>query len=204
MIPSAYRVRSQAVWDAARDAYLAGEAAVSVCVRFDLGISAFRARARRAGWRRIDQPDPVIDDEFECLSELPLDDDFDAPHPPVAGVRNAGAADLQLLAWRRVRRAVDGGVALEAMRWMKVMDRLNHLSGAEARDADRLAAPEADAGSDDGDVHNVHTVHGKKNSGASPPQVDMARLSARIRALRVEAEHARAGLRSDIDPDTTD
>ncbi len=59
MTPSVLpRIRSEAVWNRARDACLAGETAAGVCVRFGLGLSTFRARARRCGWRRADQLDP--------------------------------------------------------------------------------------------------------------------------------------------------
>ena len=57
-----YRVRSQQIWDLARDDYLAGEPARIVCRRYDLGLSAFRIRARKAGWRRQDQDDPDLYD----------------------------------------------------------------------------------------------------------------------------------------------
>ena len=49
-----YRVRSQEIWDLARDDYLAGKPARIVCRRYDLGLSAFRIRARKGEWRRGD------------------------------------------------------------------------------------------------------------------------------------------------------
>jgi len=86
----AYGIRSPETWAEARDAYLAGEAADSVCRRFDLGLTAFRTRAREQGWRRSDLDDP--DPEPEAL-DAPLDtgpvwdpddpeDDFTDPATP--------------------------------------------------------------------------------------------------------------------------
>ncbi|MBD3838200.1 hypothetical protein, partial [Brevundimonas sp.] len=53
-----YRRVSEAAWARAREDYLAGDAAETVCDRHGLALSTFRARARSQGWRRIDQPDP--------------------------------------------------------------------------------------------------------------------------------------------------
>lgn len=54
-----YRIRSPETWDAAREAYLSGLSAAEACVRFDLGLSAFRKRAREEGWRRATSPIPT-------------------------------------------------------------------------------------------------------------------------------------------------
>lgn len=137
---AAPRIRSQFTWDMARDAYLGGEPAAEVCRRFDLGLSAFRARARRCGWRRRDQPDPFVDDPDASLEAMDLDDDGDAPQPSGAGVAYSGASDLREVAWRRVRRAVDGGRVLEAKRWLAVLAELRPLATDEAYDVRRLAA----------------------------------------------------------------
>ncbi len=156
--PTAPRIRSQAVWDRARDAYLAGQTAAVVCARFDLGMSAFRARARRCGWRRADHLDPFVDDPDEQLCYLPLDDEGDAPHPLQAGVRYNGASDLKISAWRRARRAIDAGDVLEARRWLRLMNELGGLAYIENLDVDGLLKdqpPEAPVA----DVHSVDSVH---------------------------------------------
>lgn len=44
--------RSQKVWDAAKEAYLAGETAASVARRFDVGYGNLRYRANAEGWTR--------------------------------------------------------------------------------------------------------------------------------------------------------
>lgn len=157
MTPAAPRIRSQAVWDRARDAYLAGETAAVVCARFDLGMSSFRARARRCGWRRVDQHDPFVDDPDEQLCHLPLDDECDAPHPVQAGVRNNGAADLRVSAWRRARRAIDAGDVLEARRWLRLMAELVELARYEAFDVERLLKQQQP--DEASEVHSVDSVH---------------------------------------------
>ncbi len=123
--PSPYRVRSPQTWDAARAAYLAGEAAEAVCARFDIGLTAFRVRARQEGWRRADQPDP---------EPLPLDDE-DADD--LAG---ADPATLAALAWRHLGRALSRGRSAEAQRWLRVHAQLT----APARATERAASQTAD------------------------------------------------------------
>jgi len=157
----AHRTRSPETWDAARDAYLAGATAEEVCERHDLGLSAFRARARRHGWRRADQPDPE-----------PEDDDLEA----YAGVALPELVDL---AWRRVARALDRGASTEASHWLRIHAALHARAEAEAladrRDADRRAhlqkvCPgepprlEPRLSPDGRDVHDVHS----KNSDDAP------------------------------------
>ena len=53
-----YRIREAAIWAQARTDYLSGLSAEAVCRRHDLGLSAFRRRARKYGWRRSDQVEP--------------------------------------------------------------------------------------------------------------------------------------------------
>ena len=85
-----HRMRSPETWDAARQAYQAGGGAQDICDRYGLTLSAFRARARREGWRRADMPDPdpALEDELEDGSPRPC---FD---------------DMAEMAWRRAARAV--------------------------------------------------------------------------------------------------
>lgn len=150
----AHRIRSSETWDAARDAYLAGATAEEVCRRHDLGLSAFRARARRHGWRRADQPDPE-----------PEDDDLD----DYAG---ADLGELVDLAWRRVARALDLGTSAEASRWLRIHAALHARAQAEAqsrhRDRERLEHQarvnpgripvfEPRLSPDGRDVHDVHS-----------------------------------------------
>lgn len=98
-----YRIRSADIWARARDDYLAGVTAEEVCDRYDLGLSALRARARRDHWRRTDAPVPE-----PSLDDLP-------------GIEAAlGPSELADLCMGRVVRAIDRNRAAEALRWMRV------------------------------------------------------------------------------------
>lgn len=206
MTPSVLpRIRSEAVWNRARDAYLAGETAAGVCARFGLGLSTFRARARRCGWRRADQPDPFVDDPDEQLCHLPLDDEGDAPHPVQAGVRNSGAVDLRVSSWRRARRAIDAGDVLEARRWLRLMAELTELARYEAHDVERLLQQQAP----DGDPHDPDSADSADSNfrraspecrestpspdGAAPPPQSLRDWQAGIAAT---ADQERARLRA--------
>jgi hypothetical protein len=119
-----YRSRSAETWDQARDAYLAGEPAEGVCARFDLGLSNFRNRARREGWRRADQadPDPVgLDDGLD-------DEDLDA----------IADADLQRMARRRMTSAARRGHVGEALRWARFGEIVARRAVVEAVQAARI------------------------------------------------------------------
>lgn len=97
----AYRIRSEDLWDKARQDYLDGDPALVVCTRYDLGLSALRKRARQEGWRRADWPDPLIED--------------DAPMQ----VRDADIDEMLDEALRRsLELAADGRVE-QAGRWLR-------------------------------------------------------------------------------------
>nr|WP_316629419.1 hypothetical protein [uncultured Brevundimonas sp.] len=116
-----YRVRSQEIWDLARDDYLSGEPARVVCRRYDLGLSAFRIRARKAKWRREDQDDPDLYDpavELEAVEDIAL-------------------SDMAVSARRRLQLALEDGEATEAMRWLKIFETLSSLA-ADAPDLDEV------------------------------------------------------------------
>ena len=115
-----YRRVSEAVWDRARNDYLDGDAAETVCARHGLALSTFRQRARAGGWRRIDRPDPEpVDLEAEAAAGLP---DY---------------AEMARHALVRLNRAVLGGRAAEAAGWMRLHIRLSDL----ARAADATPPP---------------------------------------------------------------
>lgn len=127
-----YRIRSEATWDQARQAYLEGATAEEVCGRFDLSIGAFRERARKGGWRRRDQadPDPVFDD-------VPDDDRDDVQ----------GEVDFDHLAAQALtsmQRALSRGQATLAINWLRLHDRLAKKA-RESRAAAELAAQKAEA-----------------------------------------------------------
>lgn len=121
------RIRAEAVWDQARDLYLAGHTAETVCTRLDLGLSAFWARARDGGWRREDVAAAAPFDRSD-----PYDPDAPAPD------RDTLIAD----AWKRAAHAQRLGCSTEAMRWMRVHAAMVEASRAEARETDRQRGEE--------------------------------------------------------------
>lgn len=94
-----YRIRCTDTWAKARDDYLAGMTAETVCRRYDLGLAAFRRRAQKYGWRRIDQDDPA-----PGVLDLSIYDDI-------------GPDDQVELARQRFLQALNAGKAVEARRW---------------------------------------------------------------------------------------
>ncbi|WP_292085629.1 MULTISPECIES: hypothetical protein [unclassified Brevundimonas] len=97
-----YRIRSDAVWTAARRDYLAGDAAEAVCARYDLKLGTLRSRAAREGWRRSDVEDVWPD---------PQDEEADTTPPDLT--RMAAQALM------RLNRALQRGRAAEAASWLR-------------------------------------------------------------------------------------
>ena len=97
-----YRIRAAAVWAQARKDYLSGLSAEAVCRRHDLGLSAFRRRARKYGWRRSDQVAPPHGEtDLTLYGDITMDDQ----------VRTA-----QL----RFIEALESGRATDARRWRRL------------------------------------------------------------------------------------
>ena len=117
-----YRIRSPETWAQAREAYAAGQTAETVCARFDLGVSTFKARAKDEGWRRSDQPDPEpIPGDLDDLPEL---DD----------------AALIALARKRMSAAVQRGLIGEALRWGRMREMIRRHAEREATADARASA----------------------------------------------------------------
>ena len=156
-----YRVRSQQVWDLARDDYLAGEPACVVCRRYDLGISAFRVRARKAGWRLQDQDDP---DMYDPAVELEDIEDIDL-------------SAMALSARRRLQLSLMDGEATEALRWLKIFETLSSMAPetpaetppAETQNVHRLHSDFPPAASNLDEVHTLHPVF--DDAGSEPDEV---------------------------------
>ena len=109
-----YRIRAAQTWAQARADYLSGLSAEAVCRRHDLGLSAFRRRARKYGWRRSDQVEPPLGEiDLGLYSDLDMD-------------------DLARTARLRFAEAVESGRATDARRWRRLADDL----AREARDFD--------------------------------------------------------------------
>ncbi len=107
-----YRIRSPETWLQARDDYRSGLSAEAVCRRHDLGLSAFRKRARRYGWRRMDQDDPAPGN-----GDLWIYDDI-------------GSHDQVDTARLRFVQALERGQAIEAVRWRRLWLTLREESDA--------------------------------------------------------------------------
>jgi hypothetical protein len=101
-----YRIRSVETWLMARDAYLGGLTAETVCRIHDLGLSAFRRRARKYGWRRIDNiGDPAAERDRSIYDDVEVDEQIET-------------ARLRFL------QTLEQGHALEARRWRKLWQEL--------------------------------------------------------------------------------
>lgn len=112
-----HRIRAEELWDQARDAYLAGEAAASVCARFGLTLRTFRARAAKHHWRRADQPPSEPLDYLEDADEdVEIDD-----------------AELRRMARSRMAAAARRGLATEALRWARFVDAVTRHAETDER-----------------------------------------------------------------------
>ncbi|WP_269515494.1 hypothetical protein [Brevundimonas subvibrioides] len=127
-----YRIRSAETWDAARLAYLDGCSADEVCGRFDLGLSAFRKRAKAEGWRRADQAEAEPFDDADAAA----DNGDDLPD-----MDDQALADL---ARRRMGVAARRGAVTEALRWARLRDFALRQMRDQQRLSARLAAPDPD------------------------------------------------------------
>ncbi len=107
-----YRIRSAQTWVQARDAYLAGMDAEAVCRRYDLGLSAFRRRARKYGWRRSDQTDPRPEG-----ADLAIYDDLTM------------SEEVEMARLRFVH-ALERGKPMEAVRWRRLWKEMKAESDA--------------------------------------------------------------------------
>ena len=169
-----YRIRSDETWTQARDAYLTGLTAEEVCARHDLGLSAFRQRARREGWRRSDQDDPA-----------PLNDDLD-------DLPDMDLPDLVHIAFKRLTQALLRGAATDAARWQRIHDNLHARAEADAVSThyeslkgphpifkDQPARPRLNHAGE-----NVHDVH--SNSAGDPDDPPLSRAERRRRLREVQ------------------
>lgn len=192
---SPYRIRSADVWARAREDYLAGMTAEAVCRRHALGLSAFRRRARRHGWRRLDQEAPAGADDLALYDDLGLDDQMETARRRYLQALDQGRA-VDAARWRRLWRE------LEAENRALIADLYRGLTPAQIvdqRQADRLEAEAEEAEEDaalslgppahpalsgpeamPGNVHHVHPVFsGAHFDPAQPPADDALRNRTR-------------------------
>lgn len=108
----AYRIRPVRTWLLARDAYLGGLTAETVCRMYDLGLSAFRRRARKYSWRRMDNVgDPASERDRSIYDDVEVEEQIET-------------ARLRFL------QTLEQGKALEALRWRKLWGELRTESAA--------------------------------------------------------------------------
>ena len=171
-----YRVRSDAVWAAARRDYLAGDTAEAVCDRYQLKSGTLRSRAAREGWRRSDMED-----------DMP--DHWPAPHDE-DGNPNAAPPDLAQMAAQalmRLDRAVRRGRAAEAASWLRTWRALTDPSLLAATAPEPAPDPAATL---DADLKAVAEV-----------ARDAALLSPDDHAGRRAIEARMAALKARLDPE---
>jgi hypothetical protein len=99
---------SEALWDAVRDAYLAGATVASLRDDFGIPSSTFYKRAGREGW--LHRPRALPETQ-------PLDLDAPVAEPSV----------MLELAWRRLTHALDQGRSADALRWLRIHEGLKAL-----------------------------------------------------------------------------
>ncbi|MES2859949.1 MAG: hypothetical protein V4701_00665 [Pseudomonadota bacterium] len=180
-----YRVRSPETWSAAREAYTSGLSAEEACARFDLGLSAFRKRAREEGWRRLDQDDPAPDDaDDDALPDID-DEALAALAFRRMSVEARKGRLNQALAWGRLRDMALRQTA-DRSRVQATLDRAAHRDSLAAfREINETAktivhsARVVKSVAGLAEVHDVHDVH--------PPQptsrADRRRQAARARKI---------------------
>ena len=157
-----YRIRSAQTWVQARDAYLAGMDAETVCRRYDLGLSAFRRRARKYGWRRIDQGDPAPGGlDLSIYADLTEDEEIET-------------ARLRYL------HALEQGRPMEALRWRRLWQDLREESNDwlatlfPGRPPEEIRARVALARSRDESAEEVRLLSAPRATSRDEPQSEPA------------------------------
>lgn len=179
-----YRIRSVDTWIHARDDYLAGLDAEAVCRRYDVGLSAFRRRARKYGWRRIDQNDPAPDVlDLSIYADIGADDQVETARLRFVQALSHGKA-TEAARWRRLwlelRAAIDAidaemfpGLSRAEIRAALVADARDDDDTEE--EARLLAMPPRDTSRTHPvpveKVHDVHSIFsaGDRAPGFTPP-----------------------------------
>ncbi|WP_439471295.1 hypothetical protein [Brevundimonas sp.] len=163
-----YRIRSPEVWAQARDEYLSGLDAETVCRRHELGLSAFRSRARKYGWRRRDQPGaaPGVQDALMIYDDLSIYEEVET-------------------ARLRFVQALERGKSMEAVRWRRLWQEMK----AESDAMDAIAFPgeifpefrlSANDQPEDGETEEeVRLLSGDPEAPLAPPFPDAAEPDVR-------------------------
>ena len=134
--------KARARWAAAKADYLAGGGAPEVCERHGLSLRTFRWRARKEGWRRADQPAPVLaPDPGPPPSPAPpaQDEPLVIPEAPEAP-SGTPLTTSQMVdkCWSYVQAAVAAGQLIQARGWLRLYKELKPFARFE-----EIAAREA-------------------------------------------------------------
>ena len=122
-IPRLPGAHCDAVWEAARDDYLAGASASVVCERHGLSRSRFFERAKAEGWRRQDRAEEQSAHEAEADAAFL----FEALERPAAS-----AYVLARRAWAMAELALSRRRRLEAQGWVRLARDLRKMAVEEA------------------------------------------------------------------------
>lgn len=181
-----YRIRSPETWARAREDYLAGMDAEAVCSRHDLGLSALRRRARREGWRRLDQDHPAPAD-LSIYDDVQSDEQVELARLRFVRALHQGKS-VEAARWRRLRLemrreddALDAdlfpGMGRGEIRTFLVAER-DQIDAEEDRLA--LAAPERrPALARPENVHDVHAIFSSGDSTAAASRGSACRVLRR-------------------------
>lgn len=123
-----YKFRGPHTWALAKEAYLAGETAKSICERLDIGHSAMRRRMGKEGWTRRDHAS-AIDAVRVRRTPLKPEPPLPAPsaQPPADPPRGLTAVEAARWAVREAGRAMTEGrmdLAVQAVRTAEQLTRL--------------------------------------------------------------------------------
>ena len=176
-----YAIRSDAVWDAARRDYLAGDAAPAVCDRYDLKLGTVRHRAAQQGWRRLDAPDPEpVDLEAEREAGLPE------------------ISDMAARALVRANRAILRGRAAEAAAWLRIHRTLSAAPTPPAPAPAPVPKPRPDPLATVGREMEAVAALAREVARLDPDDADgVADIDARLTALQARATAGRISDDSD-------
>ncbi|RZJ01902.1 MAG: hypothetical protein EON90_00880 [Brevundimonas sp.] len=216
-----YRIRSVETWAQARDDYLAGMTAEAVCSRYDLGLSIFRRRASRDGWRRIDQDDPAPADlKLRIYEDIPADEQTETARLRYVQALERGRS-VEAVRWRTLwltlhaeQRAVLAEIRADMfpdMTPQEVLDLIKEEEARREREDDDVffrtlpPAPAAEPQPDPaGKVDDVHSTFSRvHNSGGSPPPPPSPPLVSRAERRRLLREARKAGPPQTLNASTT-
>jgi hypothetical protein len=163
---SAHRKHGPRVWDWARADYEGGQPASVICKTYNSGLSTFRERAAREGWRRCDAEPEMLPADADRLDAL--SDNDDDPHA------------LALLAWKRFALSLRDGDRLGARAWLRLhremRTEMRHILDDIALDEEyaalRTRGPDPDR-QDDGAPTGAPSG-GEPEEGGSPAAAEQA------------------------------